>query len=64
MFSSVVTAVGHDSETGEMLVEWTDGKISAYEGVDPLLVDDISRSYSVGKAIHAEIKGKYAHRYR
>ena len=64
VFSSSVTAVGHDSDTGEMLVEWTDGKISAYEGVDPLVVDDISKSYSVGKAIHAQIKGKFSHRYR
>jgi hypothetical protein len=64
VFSSTVAAVGHDSDTNELLVEWLDGKISAYQGVDPLMVDDISKSYSVGKAIHAQIKGKFSHRYR
>lgn len=64
VFSGAVSRVGHDSETGELLVEWKDGKVSAYAGVDPLVVDEISRSHSVGKTIHAQIKGKYSHRYR
>jgi hypothetical protein len=63
-FSEAVSNLGYDTETQEMLVRWSDGKVSAYAGVQPEKFDEISRAPSVGSAIHSEIKGKHQHRYR
>jgi KTSC domain len=64
VFSSHIDSVGHDDETGEMLVQWSDGKISAYEGVSAEKVDEISKSHSVGDVLRQEIKPNFKHRYR
>ena len=64
VYSSHVNRVGHDSDTGEMLVQWQSGKVSAYEGVSAEKVEDISKSASVGERIKTEIKPTYKHRYR
>jgi len=64
VYSDSVSRVGFDTETREMLVEWKTGKVSGYVGVEEQLVDQISRSVSVGGAIHSLVKGKYGHRYR
>ena len=63
VFSSNVESIGFNSDTGEMTVRWTTGKVSAYQGVPEDLADEISRSYSVGSMIASEIKGKFSHRY-
>jgi hypothetical protein len=63
VFSSHVNRVGHDDATGEMLVEWKSGKVSAYEGVAAEKVDEISRSYSIGERLK-DIKSNHTHRYR
>ena len=33
VYSSHVSAVGYDSDTGELSVEWDTGKVSVYAGV-------------------------------
>jgi hypothetical protein len=63
VFSSHVNRVGHDPETGDLHVEWDNGKTSIYSGVPPALADDVSNAWSVGKALHGQIKGKFPHRY-
>ena len=61
--SSHVSHVGHDSETKELHIKWADGRTSVYSGVPPQIADSVTNSWSVGKALHAEVKGKYPHRY-
>jgi hypothetical protein len=63
VFSSSVSQVGYDEETGEMLVTWKSGKVSAYK-VDEATADEASRAASVGSYINDEIKPNAAHRYR
>ena len=63
VFSGVASHVGHDPETQELHVKWQDGKTSIYSGVPRDVADSVSTSWSVGKAIHAQIKGKFPHRY-
>ena len=61
--SSHVREVGHDPDTQEMHVVWESGRTSVFEGVPADLVDRVSRSASVGKALSDEVKGKFPHRY-
>lgn len=63
VFSSSVASVGYDSETGEMLVHWANGKVSAYK-VDEDVADEASRAASVGGYINDEVKPSAPHRYR
>ena len=62
-FSSNVTRLGHDPDTGEMFVEWGDGKMSTYASVSSEKFDIVRRSPSVTQAINTEIKPSQAHRY-
>jgi hypothetical protein len=64
VFSSHVNRVGYDDETGEMLVEWDSGKVSAYKGVPAETVESISKSPSVGAEIRDSIKPNHPHRYK
>lgn len=63
VYSSNVDAIGYDDATGEMLVRWSKGKVSAYRGVPPELADEAARAYSVGNFIHSTIKPRFPHRY-
>jgi hypothetical protein len=63
VFSSHVDRIGHDMQTGELHVVWDSGKTSVYSGVPADVADDVSQSWSVGSALTAKVKGKYAHRY-
>ena len=63
VFSSSATQVGYDDETGEMLVTWKNGKVSAYK-VSEDVADEVSRAASVGGYINDEIKPHFPHRYR
>jgi len=64
VYSSNVDKVGWDSETEELLVQWTTGKTSAYAGVDQQQMENIAQSWSVGSAIASQIKPFHSHRYR
>lgn len=62
VYSSTVTAVGHDPETGELYVTWKGGRTSIYEGVPAKVAADVQNSWSVGQAVR-EIRDQYPHRY-
>lgn len=64
VYSGAVSRIGHDSDTNELVVNWSDGKTSAYAGVTAERVEELSRMPSVGSAIHRDIKPNHKHRYR
>ena len=64
VFSSNVSEIGYDDETGEMLVVWNSGRTSAYAGVPEDVALQASKAPSVGQFLNTEIKPFYAHRYR
>ena len=61
VFSSHVAAMGYDD--GTLYVQWTTGRVSAYEGVPEDLADKVTKSWSIGDALRTDIKGQYGHRY-
>lgn len=63
VYSSHVDSVGFDAETKELYVEWDSGKTSIYSGVSAALADEVSKSWSVGKAVREQIIDKFPHRY-
>lgn len=63
VYSSTVDRVGYDAESGELLVQWRDGKTSAYEGVPQHVADEAQNSWSVGKFLHQTVKPAFRHRY-
>lgn len=63
VYSSMVREVGYDEESKSMIVVWTNGRKSAYEGVDEGLAIQCATAPSVGSMINQDIKGKYPHRY-
>ena len=64
VFSSMVSEIGWDDETNEILVTWAkSGKRSAYSGADEAKALELSKAPSVGGMIHQEIKPFYSHRY-
>jgi hypothetical protein len=67
VYSSMVSEVGYDEDTGELLVKWAkSGKVSAYAGVPEDTATDLAdgRVASVGLYINSDIKDRYQHRYR
>jgi hypothetical protein len=64
VFSSVATDIGFDDETGELLVTWKNGRVSAYQGVPEDVAVQCSNAPSVGQFLNSEIKNVYGHRYR
>lgn len=63
VFSSNVQSVGYDSETGDLLVTWNNGRRSAYSGVPEGVAIQLSKAPSVGTMLNTEIKPAYPHRY-
>ncbi len=65
VFSTMVSEVGWDDETNELLVTWAkSGKTSAYSGFDEAKAIELSNAPSVGQMIISEIKTSGApHRY-
>lgn len=63
VYSSHVNKIGHSPETQELFVQWDTGKTSVYSGVSATLAEDISKSWSVGKALKEQVVGKFDHRY-
>lgn len=64
VFSSMVSTIGYDPETKELLVTWKkNGRTSAYAGVDEGTAVALANAPSVGQMILSEIKGFYDHRY-
>lgn len=63
VFSSQCQSVGFNSETGDLIVTWKNGKKSAYAGVGEDLALQVANAASVGQFLNSEIKPNYAHRY-
>lgn len=64
VFSSMVSEVGYNDETSELIIVWAKGgKKSAYQGVPEGLADELSRAPSVGTMLIQEIKPFFPHRY-
>lgn len=63
VFSSNVSSVGYDGETGELIVRWKSGKKSAYAGVPENVAVQLANAPSVGTMLNQEIKNVYPHRY-
>jgi hypothetical protein len=64
VYSSHVGRIGYDAETKELHVQWQDtGKTSIYSGVPPAVADATMNAWSVGKALTADVKKFYPHRY-
>lgn len=64
VYSSNISEVGYDDESGELLVTWKSGKTSAYQGVPEAKALEGANAPSVGQWINAEIKPYYSHSYR
>lgn len=60
----MVSGIGYDDQTGEMLVTWANGKQSAYAGVPEDVAMQASKAASVGQFMNSEIKPFYKHSYR
>ena len=57
VLSEMVSEVGWDDETNEVLVRFKKGgKVAAYKGFDEGTADQLSRAPSVGSMFLAEIK--------
>jgi hypothetical protein len=63
VYSSHVDTVSHNDETNELTVRWDTGKTSVYSGVPANLAKEVMDAWSVGTALHNQIKGKYDHHY-
>ena len=62
VFSTMVSRIGYDKDTQELVVELPTGRVSAYGGVTADQADEISRSWSVGEAV-SQLKKTAPHRY-
>jgi hypothetical protein len=63
VYSSHVNRIGHDPDSGDLIVEWDSGKTSAYEGVPADIAKKVITNWSVGGALHELVKPTYKHRY-
>jgi hypothetical protein len=63
VYSTMVSEVGWDQESQDLLVTWANGRQSAYSGVPEDVAVSLSNAPSVGTMINSEIKPYYPHRY-
>jgi len=56
--SSNIAAIGHDAETNTLEVEFKNGGVFAYSGVDQSQYAELLNAESVGKHFHSHIRGK------
>ena len=59
--SSNVTSVGYEPRTKTMAVEFKDGSVYHYHDVEPDTHQGLISAKSIGKYVHANVKGKYKH---
>lgn len=62
VFSSMVSEVGWNDETKELLITWATGKKGAYADVPEEVAVRLSNAASVGEMINAEIKPNFKYR--
>lgn len=63
VYSSMVSEVGYNEETQELIITWKNGKRSAYSGVPAEKAEELAGAPSVGQMVNMEIKPNYPHRY-
>ena len=63
VLSSRVSQIGWDGETGQLVVVWTSGKTSVYDGVSEQTAGQVINSPSVGAALNDLVIGKHSHDY-
>ena len=56
--SSNIAAVGYDAETKTLEVEFKNGGVFEYSGVEPKQYVELSNSESMGRYFHTNIRGK------
>ena len=61
VFSSHVHAVGYDSKSQELHVEYKNGARFVYKDVPEDKAKQVTGSHSIGKALHNFIKGEHDH---
>ncbi len=59
--SSNVAAVGYDSDSSTLRVQFTNGSVYDYDGVSEEEYDSLVTADSVGSYLNSNIKGIYAH---
>lgn len=63
VFSSMISEVGWDSDSEELLVTFHNGRTAAYKGVPEDKAVELANAASVGTSFNTEIKGFYNFRY-
>lgn len=67
VYSSDVRQIGYKPDAQELFVAWQKEKpgkeVSIYFPVDYQLADQVMNAWSIGKAIRAQIKPVFNHRY-
>ena len=63
VFSSIISDIGWDSDTEELLVTFRNGRTAAYKGVPEDKAVELANAASVGTSFNSEIKGFYNFRY-
>lgn len=63
VWSSHIDGIEYDPDRQALLVQYKNGKTSAYGDVPPDVAQTVMQSESIGKAIHAHVRGKFAHSY-
>ena len=61
VFSSHINAIGYDS--GNLQVEFKNGMVAVYQDVPEDVANNVLNAPSVGTALNALVKGKYAFGY-
>lgn len=63
VYSTMVSEIGYDTETQELIVTWAKGgKVTVYKGVPEELAKELANAPSVGQMINNQIKGSYPYR--
>ena len=63
VYSTMVSEIGWDQDTKDLLVTWSNGRQSAYADVPEDVAVSLSNAPSVGTMINSDVKPYYAHRY-
>ena len=63
VYSSHINTVHYDPETGVLKVDYQNGKRSVYSSVPDHVASNVFNAVSVGKEIHANVRGQYPHTY-
>ncbi|ABA22586.1 conserved hypothetical protein [Trichormus variabilis ATCC 29413] len=57
--SSMATSVGYDNEEQVLQIEFYNGAVYQYSGIEPETWRDLQSADSIGEFFNQEIKGRY-----